>query len=166
MGLNPLNPNHPPEPLEILRVMREQCWDVVGLHRGHDIGIMHLLTADLEIPHQLDELASHGSGVVGHLKAPDELIDLFEHRGLGQVLESLWPGQDDQVLTDDLATDPDRPVGLVGGLDGRQSLFMKGRFDDVGIDQNVGIDKQRVIVPRRHTDPRGADSNPRATSPH
>lgn len=163
MPSNPFDPDHFPEPLKVLHVMREQRRNAIGLHGGDDVGIMHLLATDLKIPHQIDELASDGGSVIRHLKTLYELIDLFERRDLWQILEGLGPGHGDQVFTDDLAAEPDRPVGLVGGIDGRQGLFMKGRLDNVGIDQNVGVDEQRVIVHRRHTYPRAANSNPRAT---
>jgi hypothetical protein len=42
---------------------------------------------------------------------------------------------------------------------------MHWRFDDVGVDQDVGIDEQRLIVHRRHTYLRGVGSNPLATCP-
>ncbi len=127
---------------------------------------MYLLAADLEILHQLDELAGNGGGIVRYLKALDELTDLFEHCGLGQVLEGLRPGHGNQVFSDDLTTDPDCPASLVNGVDRRQRLFMKRCFDNVGVDQNVGIDEQRLLVHHRHTYPRGVSSNPRATGPH
>lgn len=68
MSLNPLNRDDFPKALKVLCVVREQRWNVIGLHGGDDIGVMHLFAADFEMPHQVDELAGNGGGVVCHLK--------------------------------------------------------------------------------------------------
>lgn len=68
MPLNPFHPDYLVKPLKILAVVGEQAGDVISEHGGDDIGVMNLLAADLEILHQLDELAGHGGGIVRHLK--------------------------------------------------------------------------------------------------
>ena len=59
--------------------------------------------------------------------------------------------------------DPQRSACLMRGVDRRQRRRMQRRLDDVGIDQDVGIDEQRLIVHRRPRGLRGAGSTLRAT---
>jgi len=47
---NPLNPYNLREALKIPDVMGQQTRNAVGQHGGHDIGIVDLLAADLEVP--------------------------------------------------------------------------------------------------------------------
>lgn len=103
---NPLNHQRIIETGKILLIVGKEITNALHLHRSDDIGIMNLLTADLVIPHQHDELPSHGGSIVFDWKAFQELRDLFEDGSLWQTLKDLGPGQGAQILTDDLPTNP------------------------------------------------------------
>ncbi len=80
MPLNPLDPDHLPKPLKILDVVGEQAGDVISEHGSDDIGVMDLLTADLAILHQFDELTGNGGGVVRHLKVIFQITHPFDYQ--------------------------------------------------------------------------------------
>lgn len=76
--INPLNSDLLPKPLKVLRVMRQQCRNAIGLHGGDDVGIVHLLAADLKTLHQFDKLAGDSGGIVRHLKALFQVAHSFD----------------------------------------------------------------------------------------
>ncbi len=111
-------------------------------HRGYDIGVVYLLPTDLEVAQQLDEMSRYGAGIVGDVKMffqiADSLDDDIGWRRLGEGLRASRRGNE---LAQYLPIYPEWMPGSMGTLERSQRLLMPRGLGNVGMDEDVGIDK-------------------------
>lgn len=85
ISIDPLDPDHLPKSLKVLDIVGQQAGDAISQHGGHDIGVMDLFAACLNISHQSDELPSDSSRIVRDFKPLDNIV-------LPARAPFLWPG--------------------------------------------------------------------------
>ncbi len=120
----------------------------MGEHGCDDVGVVYLSSADGGFAAEFDQCVGDLWTVFEDFEGIEEPLDVeqrfFECDGVSPILRS---GDSGQVFSDDLPADSQWFLVVSSLLDPVSSCLVVGSFDDLCIDQRVGIDEHYVSKP-------------------